>query len=87
MGYNVAMNTPPLKEIVHISRYWSNPQIKVAVHLEGIALEITLEDFCKAVVAEMPHPATVMTRAKLESNVLTALQVALGKVKDASNYV
>lgn len=82
-----AMTTPPLKEIVHISRHWDSPEIKVAVHRDGIAIEVSLEDFCKAVVAEIPHPALTMSRAKLESNVLSALAVVLGKVKEASAHV
>lgn len=81
------MTNPPLKEVVHISRHWDNPEIRVALHREGIVIEVGLEEFCRAVVAEIPHPAMTMTRAKLEANVLAALEVVLGKVKEASAHV
>ena len=75
------------KTSVHISRHWHEPLIEVTVHQEGIAIELSLEDFCKAVVAEIPHPALTMTRAALEKNVLAALAGTLNKVKEASNFV
>ena len=82
-----AMTNPPIKEILHISRHWHEPEIRVAIHKEGIAIEIGLEAFCKAVVAEIPHPALTMTRAKLEENVLGALETVLNKVKESSAYI
>ena len=75
------------KEIVHISRHWSNPEIKVAIHKDGIAIDISLEDFCKAVVAEIPHPSLTMTREKLQANILTSLDTVLNKAKESSLYI
>ena len=81
------MNADPVKQVVHISRYWNNPEIKVAVYLKGIAIEVSLEDFCKAVVAEVPNPAWTFTREKLQAKVILALETVIGKVKEASNHV
>ena len=75
------------KKTVHISRHWTNPAIQVTVCRDGIALEISLEDFCRAVVAELPHPAFTMTRAALEKNVVGAIEGTLNKVKEATAYV
>jgi len=77
----------PLKQIVHISRHWNSPEIQVSVYKEGIALEVSLEDFCKAVVAEIPAPLMTFKRATLEAQVIAALEAVLSKVKEASAHV
>lgn len=76
-----------IKEIIHISRHWDSTAIKVAVHQEGIAIEVTLEDFCKAIVAEISHPAWMFKRGTLEAKILAAIQPVLDKVKQASEHV
>jgi hypothetical protein len=81
------MFTDPIKEVLHISRHWNNPEIQVTLYREGIAIEVSLEDFCKAVVAEIPNPAWVFSREKLQANVLAALSTVLNKVKESSNHI
>lgn len=81
------MLTDPIKEVVHVSRHWDNPEIKVTLYREGISIEISVQDFCKAVVAEIPHPAMVFSREKLQANILGALEVVLNKVKESSNHI
>ena len=76
-----------LKEIVHISRHWDSPEIKVAMHREGIVVEISIEDFCKAIVADLSHPAWIFKRGTLEQKVLAAIQPVLSKVKEASVHI
>lgn len=76
-----------VKETIHISRHWDSPAILVAVHREGIAIDIKIEDFCKAIVAELSHPAWIFKRGTLEQKVLDAITPVLNKVKEASAHV
>ena len=70
-----------------ISRHWNNPTITVAVNQDQIQLFADIGSFAKGVLAELPHPAKVWTRAQMESALLTALVKAVEKVKDASSQV
>lgn len=74
------------REVVVISRHWHGPEITVSVNHEAIKLELSLEDFCRALVAEMPHPTKVWSRAGAEANVIDAMHGVLAKVKEASVY-
>lgn len=82
-----AMSTPPIKQIVHISRYWDNPEIKVAVHREGITIEISLEDFCRAVAQEVGSPTFLFKNETLQQRIVDAISPVLEKVKEASNFI
>lgn len=75
-----------IKETLHISRHWHSPEIRVALHKEGIAIELSVEDFCKAIVAELEHPAWIFKRGTLEEKVLAAITPVLNKIKQASLY-
>jgi hypothetical protein len=75
------------KHVLHISRHWDNPSIAVKVYSQGISLEISVEDFCRALAAEMPHPLTVLSRSKMESNLLSVVDAVLGKIKESSAHV
>ncbi len=81
------MNTDPVKTLVHVSRHWDNPAINVRVYREGIEIEISLDDFCSAIVDEIGHPAFTFSREKLRASVLDAVDIVLDKVKQSSNYV
>lgn len=67
-----------------ISRYWHQPQIEVYVDSEQIQVRMPIEDFCKAVVKEISHPVTTLTRAQLEKNILGVLVTVLNKAKEAT---
>lgn len=69
---------------VVISRHWDNPEITVYVDDEKIEVRMSIEDFCKAVVAEISHPALTMTRSGLEKNVLKVINTVLDKAKQAT---
>jgi hypothetical protein len=72
------------KNTVIISRYWDNPEIAVRIFKEGIQVEISLEDFCKAIVADIPHPWKTLSRAGLEADVLASIETVLNKAKESS---
>jgi hypothetical protein len=73
--------------VVVISRYWDNPMITVVIDDEKIEVKMPVQDFLKAIVAEIPHPSATMTRSKLEAQVLKVLPVVLNKVKEATAQV
>lgn len=75
------------KHVVHVSRHWEHPNIEVKVYVDGIAVEISLEDFCKALAAEVPHPIVTLTRGKLERDILAAMDVVLEKAKESTIHV
>jgi hypothetical protein len=75
------------KEIIHVSRHWDNPAITVAVHSDGIAIQITLEDLLRALAYEIDHPAFAMTRAGIEKRMLAAVGTVLNKVKESSAHI
>lgn len=67
-----------------ISRFWDNPTIEVYVDSQKIEVRMSVEDFLKAIVAEIPHPSATMTRSKLEAQILKVLPVVLNKAKEAT---
>lgn len=75
-----------VKQDVVISRHWHNPTITVTILRDGIGVGMSLEDLCKAIVADMPHPALTMTRTGLEKNILSTLESVLNKAKEATIY-
>ncbi len=72
------------RSTVVISRYWDNPQILVHVSDQRIAIEVDLNDFLKALVMEMDHPALIVTRSQLADAILAATKQVLSKAKEAS---
>lgn len=74
------------REIVVISRYWHSPAITVGIDQEKIRIELSLDDFCRALVQEIPHPAMCFSRQGLETNILAAMRTVLEKTKEASVY-
>ncbi len=78
---------PPAKSVIHISRHWDNPQIVVKLYVDGIAVEMSVEDFCKALVADSPHPLWALTRWQLEKNLLGTVQGVLEKAKESTIHV
>lgn len=72
---------------VHISRNWHNPMIEITVTNDGIALEIALDDFCQALVSELPSPLTLLTRDRITIAILAAVKPTVEKIKHATAYV
>ena len=81
------MHPNVVKRVVHISNHWHNPGIEVRIHEDAIAIEISLEDFCKAIAADMAHPAFTFTRAGLEAKILASVEGVLNKVKESSRHI
>lgn len=73
----------PVTKLI-ISRYWNNPTITVSVDSKKIEVQMPIEDFCKAVVAEIRHPSLIQTRSGLEKQILNVLETVLNKAKEAT---
>ena len=76
-----------VKETLHVSRHWGNPEIRVAIHREGIEIEINFEDFCMALADEIGSPALIFKKEALCQKIMDSSQVVLSKLKEASAYV
>jgi len=72
---------------VIISRHWDNPEITVHVDDEKIEVQMSIEDFCKSLVAEIPHPLLTLTRSQLEKNCLKTINTVVDKAKEATAYL
>jgi hypothetical protein len=72
---------------VVISKYWHKPEITVYVDSQKIQVQIPIADFCKAMVAEIPHPSITMTRIQLEKQLMSVLDEVLNKVKKVTAEV
>jgi hypothetical protein len=72
------------KTVVVVSRYWHQPEIVVGIDHQQIRLELSVEDFCKALVRTIRHPAMLATRSGLEEQLLAATKEVLEQVKEAS---
>jgi len=76
----------PITKMV-ISRYWNSPLITVVVSDEKIEVQMTVENFLKAIVQEIPHPSITIARSQLESQILKVLPTVLNKAKEATAQV
>lgn len=76
----------PITKLI-ISRYWNHPTITVRIDSQKIEVQMPVEDFCKAVVAEIRHPSFIQTRAGLEKQILDVLETVLNKAKEATAQV
>lgn len=71
-----------------VSNYWHKPGIAMRIiHCPdqapegGIMLEMPLEDFRKAVLAELPHSLKLWTSAQMEAAMDTAMTAVVDKLK------
>jgi hypothetical protein len=69
------------KHAVVISREWTNPEIRVSVTDEGIAVMMTLDRFMEAVVQEAGNPALLLTSDGLRKRLVAAAQTVVDKMK------
>ena len=76
-----------LKETLHISRHWDNPQVRVAVHREGIAIDASLEDFVRGLAAEVGSPTWIIKAATLEQKMVDAITPVLHKIQESSAHI
>jgi hypothetical protein len=76
-----------LKETLHISRHWDSPEIRVAVHREGIEIEMSLAAFCVALAQEIGSPKFMFKQETLQQKLMECADVVLSKVKEASAHV
>lgn len=73
-------------EKITILRKWNNPEIKVSISSEDIAISINLEDFVRALADEVAEPtvkqiaedagnvALLMTNAQLQKRMVSSIE-------------
>lgn len=72
------------KEMITISRYWNNPQIKIVVTNESMTLSMPLDDFVDAVYQEIGSVRWIVRDATFEARMLQAVKNVIAKVKKES---
>ena len=75
------------KAKVVVSRKWTDVQIRAFVTDDAVGAEMMLDDFVKALAAEVGNPALLMTRAQLLEKLQKASVVAQWELKDATKFV
>ena len=76
-----------MKSKLVISKHWHEPEIELKFDADGFEINLTLEDFCRALVAEAPHPWSTFTRNKLENDIISAVDTVLTKAKEVSIHL
>jgi len=72
------------KRTLTISRHWHRPEITTTVSVEGISMNIDLDDFITALKEEIGSITMVFTQKKFELKVDNAVEAALQKIKEES---
>jgi len=72
------------KKTLTISRYWNKPEITTTVSVEGISINIDLDDFIAALKQEIGSITMTFTQKKFELKVDNAVETALNKIKEES---
>ena len=75
--------TPKDQVKVVVSRFWNNPEITVTVNHEKIVLYANIEDFVNGMCSDMKP--LIFTRKQLKTRMLEAMNLAIEKIKQASN--
>ena len=80
-----------VKHRVVVSRHWHNPKITAALHLERkglpggmIAVDMSVEDFVKAVVHELGTKRWAIKQDDFEFRLLACASMVLDKMKESS---
>lgn len=73
-----------MKTIVTISRHWNNPKITTTISLEGIALQMNLDDFIIALKQEIGSITTTFTQKTFSLKIDNAVSMILKRVKEES---
>lgn len=70
--------------IITVSRHWHSPTIRTSVTFDGIALEMSLDDFVLALSGEIYATGRWLTKASLDQKVKQATHVLVEKIKEES---
>lgn len=72
---------------VVVSRKWGSPEITAFVSKEDVGASIRLEDFVKALAAEIGSPVLLVTKTGLEKALLAAHAAVVAEMKSATRFV
>jgi len=71
-----------MAEMVIISKRFHNPEIKYTVVHDALSLEISLDDYLKALISEIGSPLWMLTPASLEKKLLAASASVIQDMKN-----
>jgi hypothetical protein len=72
------------KATVVVSRKWRNPNIKLAVSVEGLGISMDLNEFIKAMCVECGNPALLLTVSHMEKRMIEASKKVVTEMKQES---
>jgi hypothetical protein len=79
------------RAVVVVGRKWHHPEITIAVSKPdltgGIEIQMKMDDFVTAVCQEIAHPAMVLTKRQLASNLRAAVEIVVSGMKEETNRV
>lgn len=67
-----------------ISRYWHKPKIDVFLMKNGIAIQLTVEDFVKSIAKELGTPKIIFSEKRFQEKLMDAAAQVLEKTKETS---
>jgi ABC-type enterochelin transport system substrate-binding protein len=76
-----------MKTMVTISRYWTKPEILTTITDESISLQISMDDFIKALKTEIESVTWTFTKVTFEKQLDEAINRVIEKVKEESAKV
>ena len=76
--------THPTFEMISVTKKYDEPTIYHTVDIEGLKLQISLEDYLTALQHELGSPAFILTKASLDSKLRAASAKVIQSVKDES---
>lgn len=69
------------KRTAVISKKWNNPRIEIKVCVEGIGIEVGLDNYLEALVQEFGSPAKYMTVKGLRAGITAASERVISGLK------
>ena len=73
-----------MKNIVTVTRYWHNPQIKTEVSIDKIQLGIDLDDFVVVLANEFKNITMTFTKNQFLEKLNQAKNKVIQKIKEES---
>jgi len=73
-----------MKQVLTISRYWTNPKIQTIITDESISLQVSLDDFISALKTEIGSVSFVFKKETFNAQLDSAVNKVLEMVKEES---
>lgn len=67
---------------VFVSRKWHEPKINVEITDKVIGITMSIEDYHKALIAEIGNPSLIVTKKALETKMNKACKIIVEEMKN-----